>query len=139
MSVIASDRELELSVRLLEEQEEEEISGGSRGVEEVLNSTSTSSPRRNNTTLRRVLLDEQVVLMKNEAVFQFAPIHSDAQNLHIQVSNTNRTVLDLTHHTYVVRITYVCIPAITYEFYVLVEFYGKYVFLFSFLHRPKKL
>ena len=94
MSVIASDRELELSVRLLEEQEEEEISGGSRGDEEVLNnssSTSTSSPRRNNTTLRRVLLDEQVVLMKNEAVFQFAPIHSDAQNLHIQVSNTNRT------------------------------------------------
>ena len=94
MSVIASDRELELSVRLLEEQEEEEISGGSRGDEEVPNSssTSTSSRGRNNTTLRRVLLDEQVVLMKNEAVFQFAPIHSDAQNLHIQVSNTNRTV-----------------------------------------------
>ena len=89
MSVIASDRELELSVRLLEEQEEEEISGWSRGDEEVLNSssTSTSSPRRNNTTSTRVLLDEQVVLMKNEAVFQFAPIHSDAQNLHIQVSN----------------------------------------------------
>ena len=88
MSVIASDRELELSVRLLEEQVEEEISGGLGGDEEVLNSsTSTSSPRRNNTTSTRVLLDEQVVLMKNEAVFQFAPIHSDAQNLHIQVSN----------------------------------------------------
>ena len=63
MAIRATETEYELSVRLLEEQQQE------------VNSTKKG--------LR--LVDEQLVLLKNEAVFEFSPIQSDADKLTIQV------------------------------------------------------